>query len=139
MKNRRAIEKLSVLGVIVSAMAFWAHYSERASAYCAFGNAFNCDVVNRGIYAELFGVPVALIGIMGYAALFIVARYYARGAGATTILTVLALVGFNFSLYLTYLEAFVLATWCILCIASFAIILLITVLMVNAHLMNINT
>ena len=36
----------------------------------------NCDLANRGTYSNVFGIPVALIGIMGYVALLALAKLY---------------------------------------------------------------
>src|SRR3989344_3587366 len=122
----KSIATLSLLGITVSAFSLYAHYSQRASAFCNLGGSFNCDIVNRGIYSELFGIPVALIGILGYAALFAVARYHARLKHAAHMLAMLSCFGLLLALYLTYIEAFVLAAWCILCITSLFSIVAIT-------------
>ena len=41
------------------------------------------------------------------------------------LLLLASLAGLGFALYLTYVEAFVLAVWCVLCLGSFALIILI--------------
>ena len=62
----------------------------------------------------------AAIGLGGYAALLVLAFLRSRAAAALALLG--ALLGLGFSLYLTYIEAYVLATWCILCLGSLATI-----------------
>lgn len=132
MNTSRYIPGLALLGIAVSAFSLFSHYSERASAFCNFGGSFNCDIVNRGIYSTLWGMPVALIGILGYAALFLVAFFRARFSGAPRVLALLACLGLVFALYLTYLEAFVLASWCIFCVTSLFTIAAIAILALRA-------
>jgi uncharacterized membrane protein len=69
---------------------------------------------------------VAAIGLVGYAALLGLSRM--RRRGARTLMLLAALVGLAFCLYLTYIEAYVLGVWCLLCLGSQATIVAITVL-----------
>src|ERR1700681_2274058 len=91
---------LAVCGIAVSSLSLQHHYATSKTAYCEIGETFNCDIVNRSEYSSIFGIPVALIGMLGYA----------------------ALAGLAFALYLTYIEARVLGVWCILCLSSLALI-----------------
>jgi uncharacterized membrane protein len=77
------------------------------------------------------GVPVALIGILGYAALLAFATFYRDKAETPGILVVGSLVGLVFALYLTYVEKYVLFAWCILCLTSLAVIFCLTVLSIS--------
>ena len=124
----RAIALLSVGGAVVSSISLYHHYGASASSFCDFGANFNCDMVNRSIYSAVFGIPVALIGILGYGALLILATLYRAKAKVPLMLLVASLTGLGFALYLTYVEAFVLAVWCILCLSSLTLIAAITVL-----------
>ena len=74
------------------------------------------------------GVPVALIGIAGYLAVLTLATLYRNRDEAPAMLAIGSLAGLGFALYLTYIEGFVLATWCILCLSSLALIFSIAVL-----------
>jgi vitamin-K-epoxide reductase (warfarin-sensitive) len=115
----------------VSAVSLERHYAKSASAFCDFGERFNCDIVNRSEYSSLMGIPVAAIGIVGYGLLFALATVY-RGRSETPLrLLVAAFAGLAFALYLTYIEGHVLETWCILCLSSLALITMITVLAVG--------
>jgi vitamin-K-epoxide reductase (warfarin-sensitive) len=115
-------------GIAVSSLSLYHHFGSSKTSYCDLGENFNCDIVNRSTYSTVLGVPDALIGIVGYAGLLGLATWY-RTRPATPILLLLAsLAGLSFALYLTYVEAFVLSTWCILCLSSLAMILLITAL-----------
>ena len=119
---------LAALGIVVSSVSLYHHYGSFKTTYCDFGENFNCDIVNRSTYSTVLGVPDALIGILGYAALLALATVYRAKADAPAMLLIGSVAGLGFALYLTYIEAFVLATWCILCLSSLSIILLITVL-----------
>jgi uncharacterized membrane protein len=128
---RRVFQLIAVLalaGVVVSAVSLHHHYGTSQTTYCEFGASFNCDIVNRSIYSTVFGVPVALIGIIGYVLLFALATFYRAKAEAPFMLLIAATGGLGFALYLTYIEKFVLATWCVLCLSSLSLIFLITVL-----------
>jgi len=119
---------LSLAGMSISAVSLQRHYAKSSSDFCDLSQAFNCDVVNRSEYSELAGIPVAGIGIAGYAALFLLSTFWRSRPETPARLLAAATAGLVFALCLTYVEARVLKTWCILCIGSQALILLITVL-----------
>ena len=123
-----AIAILSVLGIAISSVSLYHHYDKSESSFCDFGGSFNCDIVNRSIYSTLFGVPVALIGILGYAGLLGLATIHRSNRETPKVLFAASLIGLGFALYLTYIEGFVLAAWCALCLASLSVISSITVL-----------
>ena len=121
------ISLLALAGLAVSSVSLYHHYDTSPSSYCTFGENFNCDIVNRSIYSVVLGVPVALIGIIGYLTLLSLATLYRTKAETPLMLLIASLCGLAFALYLTYIEAFVLAVWCILCLSSLGIVLAITV------------
>lgn len=121
-----AIALLALAGIAVSSVSLHHHYGTSQTSYCDFGESFNCDIVNRSIYSKVLGVPDALIGILGYAGLLALATLYRGKAETPLMLLIASVAGLSFALYLTYIEAFVLATWCILCLSSLAVIALIT-------------
>jgi uncharacterized membrane protein len=121
------IAVLAIAGIVVSSVSLYHHYQKSKTTYCDFGENFNCDIVNRSTYSTVIGIPDALIGILGYAALFSLATIYRTKSEAPLMLLIASVVGLGFALYLTYIEAFVLATWCILCLSSLTMIFLITV------------
>jgi uncharacterized membrane protein len=123
-----AIAILAVAGIVVSAVSLERHYAKSATAFCDLGERFNCDIVNRSEYSRVMGIPVAGIGIVGYGVLLGLATVW-RSRGETPLrLLVAALAGLGFALYLTYVEGYVLETWCILCLSSLGLIAGITVL-----------
>jgi len=118
---------LAVLGIAVSSLSLYHHFGTSKTAYCDIGENFNCDVVNRSTYSSILGIPVALIGILGYATLFGLAAFQRHKPDTPILLLIASVCGLGFALYLTYIEKFVLATWCILCLSSLTVIFLITV------------
>lgn len=123
-----SITLLSSGGVLVSSVSLYHHYGTSATSYCDIGENFNCDIVNRSTYSTIAGVPVAAIGIMGYLATLMLATVYRSRAGVPAVLTMASLAGLAFALYLTYIEGFVLAAWCVLCLSSLALIFGIAIL-----------
>jgi uncharacterized membrane protein len=119
------IALLSCAGIAVSSISLYHHYASSKTVFCDFGNSFNCDMVNRSIYSSIAGVPVALLGVFGYATLLLLSSAYKAKAETPAMLLITALTGLCFALYLTYIEAFVLAIWCMLCLASLGIVALI--------------
>jgi vitamin-K-epoxide reductase (warfarin-sensitive) len=113
---------LAVGGIVVSSVSLQHHYATSKTAYCDFGNTFNCDIVNRSDYSTLLGIPVALIGMLGYGALLGLATVYRERREAPSLIFGGAAAGLAFALYLTYIEARVLGVWCILCLSSLALI-----------------
>jgi vitamin-K-epoxide reductase (warfarin-sensitive) len=122
------IAVLALAGVIVSSVSLQRHYAKSATAFCDFNQKFSCDVVNRSEYSTVQGIPVAGIGIAGYAALFVLSALWKSRPETPNRLLGAALAGLAFALYLTYIEAYELMTWCILCLISLALISLISLL-----------
>jgi len=119
---------LAVCGIAVSSLSLQHHYATSKTAYCEIGETFNCDIVNRSEYSSIRGIPVALIGMLGYAALAGLATVYRERRETPAMLFSGAVVGLAFALYLTYIEGHVLGVWCILCLSSLALIATTTVL-----------
>lgn len=129
-----AVAVLALAGVVVSAISLQRHYAKSKTTLCDFGERFNCDVVNRSEYSRVMGIPVAGIGMAGYGAIFTLAAFYRSRRDTAFRLLLFALAGLVFALYLTYVEAYVLDTWCVLCIGSLALIASITALVALAQL-----
>jgi vitamin-K-epoxide reductase (warfarin-sensitive) len=122
------IATLALAGVLISAISLQRHYAKSATQFCEIGEKFNCDIVNRSEWSTVMGIPVAVIGVVGYAALLALATVYRSRNETPLRLLVAAGLGLAFALYLTYIEGFVLGTWCILCLSSLGLIAAITVL-----------
>ncbi len=122
------IAVLAIAGIAVSSVSLGHHYGTDKSSFCDLSETINCDIVNRSEYSTLLGIPVALIGVLGYLALLVLATFYRRHSSTPRLLFWGAIIGLGFALYLTYIEGFVLSTWCILCLSSLCTISAITVL-----------
>src|ERR1700675_3061900 len=72
----KVVAILAVAGIAVSAVSLQHHFATSKTQYCDFGNTFNCDIVNRSAYSTVLGIPVALIGMLGYAAVLGLATVY---------------------------------------------------------------
>ena len=119
---RYLIGFLALLGVVVASLALHVHYSTEMQP-CSINEKWDCGIVNHSPYAVIGPVPVAAIGIAGYAAMLVLAL-----ARRKRLVLLSALVGLGFSLYLTHIEKDVLLVWCVYCVTSLGIISLITLL-----------
>ncbi len=94
MRLRRTIAAIAVIGGAIAAYLTYVHYAH-TSPICTTGG---CEKVQRSSYAKLDGVPVALLGLIGYAALLATAAV--RGTWAALAGAVAGLSGAAFSGYL---------------------------------------
>jgi len=117
-----AIALIAIAGIVVSSVSLYHHFGSSKTSFCNFGEQFNCDIVNRSKYSTVLGVPVALIGILGYLLILALATVYREKAETPVMLLIASTGGLGFALYLTYIEGFVLHAWCILCLSSLALI-----------------
>ncbi len=120
---RIAMIVLTVLGIGIASYVTYVHYAGIKPA-CTAGES--CTKVQTSVYSELAGVPVALMGLIGYLA--ILATLLAPERENTRFATlVLTLGGFGFSAYLTYRELFSIHAICEWCVTS-AIVMTILML-----------
>jgi len=120
---RKILIFLSGCGAALSAYLVYQHYKPAGTSFCDINNYISCDIVNQSIYSEIAGVPVAILGLIAYIVLFLIA-VRTTSKRSTELLMLLSAGSFLFSLYLTYLEFFVLYAICLLCLISQLIILL---------------
>jgi len=104
---------LTVLGIGVAGYLVYVHY---AGIEPVCNIAHGCHKVQTSKYAELAGVPVALLGLIGYVTIFL--TLLVRSEAARMLAALVALVGFGFSAYLTYRELFTIDAICQWCVAS---------------------
>ena len=93
----------------------------------ACGPGGGCEYVQSSPWAMVFGIPVAVVGVVGYLALLVVSLgglqpRWAERREPTLALVVLSGLGVAFTGYLTYLEAAVIHAWCRWCLVSAGII-----------------
>jgi uncharacterized membrane protein len=142
---------LALAGIFVSVRALQVHLMDSSQAPpCAVTEKFDCGAVNHGKYAVFPPypldsdydenmqlkpshephIPVAIIGIVGYALILIFALF-----GRMRIVLEMARIGFFCAAFLSYLEAYVISKWCIYCLWSQCIIAAILVASVVAVLL----
>lgn len=122
--RRWVIRLLALAGSGISAYLTWAHLAEQ-SVTC--GQSQGCDIVQQSVYSEVGGIPIALLGLIAYLALFALTLLPGHGPGDWDIYTPLAvfgisLIGVLYSAYLTYLELFVIYAICRWCVSSAIVI-----------------
>ncbi len=125
---------IPVLAIAGLGVAGYLAYVETQAVAAVCGPVGDCNAVQSSPYARLFGLlPIGVLGVIGYVAILAawlwgrfrvdpLARY------APLVVFGLALVGTLFSLYLTYLEPFVIKAVCIWCLTSAIIITLLLLL-----------
>jgi uncharacterized membrane protein len=120
---------LGLVGLLVSLYLWLWKIGALGALACGDGG---CETVQLSPYAYVFDVPVALLGVVGYSAILVVALAglqprFAAARWPTDLLLALATAGAAFSAYLIYLEAAVIHAWCRWCLGSSGIIVAILV------------
>jgi uncharacterized membrane protein len=121
---RRAIAAAAILGVAIAAYLTYVHYAN-VSPICSSGG---CERVQTSSYAELAGVPVALLGLLAYRA--ILGTTAVRGVAASFAGVLLAVVGAAFSGYLLWAQLGPIGALCQWCIGNDVVISVVAVLCV---------
>jgi uncharacterized membrane protein len=122
---------LIILGLLVS--VYMTIFKITSNENMCIGSK-DCSIVNASRYSEINKIPVAVIGVGGYAALLTI-LWLERGQGfikenGTMIFFALSLIGFFFTLYLIFLEIVLIKAYCPFCITSQVAMTLIFILSV---------
>ncbi|OGY23504.1 MAG: hypothetical protein A2172_04830 [Candidatus Woykebacteria bacterium RBG_13_40_15] len=138
--SKKVILLLSAAGLAVSTYLAWTYLSGSSIACTTHG----CDAVRSSSYANLFGVPQPLFGIIFYLMLIFLSLALQILDKFFTILLkrliiVVSAFGFLYSVYLTLLEAFVIKAYCDWCLASAAISTLIFIIVLRDYFYAKNT
>jgi uncharacterized membrane protein len=120
-----AIGALALVGLGIAAYLTYIHYAGVQPLCLASGG---CEKVQSSHWSKLGGIPVATIGLVGYAA--ILALLFVPGEAGLAGCALVALVGFGFSAYLTWAELFRIHAICQWCVASAVLMTLLAVLSV---------
>jgi uncharacterized membrane protein len=105
---------LAVVGLGIASYLTYVHYAGIKPA-CTAGES--CTKVQTSVYSKLAGVPVALIGLLGYIAI-LSSLLLPEGENARLATMAFTLIGFGFSAYLTYRELFSIHAICEWCASS---------------------
>jgi uncharacterized membrane protein len=128
---RLAVIVACLFGIFVAGYMTWAEVTGNETV-CANTGAIDCAAVQQSAYAKTFGIPVAMMGLLGYIAILGVIvledQIDMLAAYGRTLVVGMALFGVIFQTYLTYVEASVLGKWCQWCMMSYAVIAVVLIL-----------
>jgi uncharacterized membrane protein len=113
MKLRVAAVAVAVIGLGIATYLTVVHYAG-GSPVCAI--AHGCETVQKSEYSKLAGIPVALLGMLGYVG--ILAALIRDDENARSAAAFLSILGFGFSAWLTYAEIALIDAICIWCVGS---------------------
>src|ERR1700758_2002628 len=113
---------LTLIGLGVATYLTYVHYAGIKPA-CTAGES--CTKVQTSVYSELAGVPVALMGLIGYA-LILITLLLPQNENTRFATVAITLGGFGFSAYLTYRELFSIHAICEWCVSSAIILTILT-------------
>jgi uncharacterized membrane protein len=126
---------LAIIGLVDSLYLYWVKIS---NAYALCGPIGDCESVNSSTYAEIAGVPIALLGAGAYLSILVILFFERRGGFWSEygpyITFGISLVGVLYSAYLTYVEVAILRAICPYCVLS-AIILVILLALTTVRLL----
>ena len=125
-KHYTLLTILNLLAIPITAFLIYLHFRPEASAFCNFGAGLDCDKVNKSIYSTFLGIPVAIMGCTAYIILLIfsIRGFFRDQKRLIPYATLFVAAGTAFALYLTYVEAFILHTFCLFCVLQQIIILI---------------
>ncbi|MGH7553837.1 MAG: vitamin K epoxide reductase family protein [Longimicrobiales bacterium] len=119
--NRMAMAVLALAGFMIA--GYMLLYEMGVIATIACGTAGSCEAVQASPWAVFLGIPVPLLGVVGYGLILAVALASVQPSLAhdrriAAALLALSAIAFLFSVYLSSVEAFLIGAWCRWCIGS---------------------
>jgi uncharacterized membrane protein len=114
---RGAAGAVALAGAIVAGYLTWVHY-DVAALVCVAGRG--CETVQQSAYAEIAGIPVALLGLVSY--VVVVGLVAWDTSTARLAAAMIAFVGLLFSLYLLAVQLVVIDAVCVWCLANDVVI-----------------
>ena len=111
--TRAAAIAVAVIGLGIATYLTIVHYTGGVSV-CAI--AHGCETVQKSDYSKLAGVPVALLGMLGYVG--ILAALIRDDERSRDVAAFISILGFGFSAWLTYTEVALINAICVWCVAS---------------------
>ncbi|PJF43717.1 MAG: hypothetical protein CUN55_07675 [Phototrophicales bacterium] len=118
---RRFAILAALIGVGISLYLTYVKLSD-TEVICAETSTIDCSSVQNSAYAEIAGIPITILGLLGYGfigvCLLLQNRIQLLQDFGHALLFSVTLFGFIYSLFLTYVEGFILEKWCLWCVAS---------------------
>lgn len=125
------INILAAIGIVLAFYLFYSFISPNPPEVCYINQSVNCDAVTKGSLSSIFGIPVSLIGLLGYVTiLFAGLKKHKRLALG------MSSFGMLFCLRLTYLEIFVEKVLCPVCVACQIVMLALFILALKLNIMS---
>ena len=122
---------LAIIGLLVS--IYMTIYKITSNDSMCIGSG-DCKTVNASRYAEVYGIPVAVLGVAGYAAILAVLLLERRPGffeqNGSMLFFGLSLTGFLFTLYLIFVEVALIKAYCPFCITSQTVMTIIFIISV---------
>lgn len=120
---------LAAIGIVLASFLFYNFLTKPVVEVCTVNEQINCDAVTKGTLSTLFGIPVSLIGLVGYVAILISAYFKNKKA-----VFAVSAFGMIFCLRLTFLELFSIKIVCPVCLACQIDMLVLFLLSLLANL-----
>ena len=130
--NNMLVPFLVILGLIVSVYLSFVEITH-VDAVC--GPVGECNIVQSSPYAQILGIPIAVLGIINYLAvggLWLWQRANVQSRRPTLLMLVLTIFGTLFSIYLTTLELFAIEAVCLWCLSSAVVTTFLMVVVAKA-------
>jgi uncharacterized membrane protein len=122
---------LTIIGLLVS--IYMTIYKITSNDNMCIGSG-DCKTVNASRYAEVYGIPVAVLGVAGYAAILTVLLLQRKPGffqqNGSLLFFGLSLTGFLFTLYLIFVEVALIRAYCPFCITSQTVMTIIFIISV---------
>src|SRR3989344_3997058 len=124
--DNKAFLITAFIGMLLSVYAIPLHFANDGSSLCDIGETLSCDKVNKSQWSTFVGVPVAFLGLIAYAVVFLLVLKqksirqkleFTRKDFAQYLL-VITVIMFAFQAYLTITEIFFIHAYCIVCLGS---------------------
>ena len=154
-KGLKLVIIFSILAVIIFSYLVNLHYKGDEESFCDISTGVSCDIVNKSVYSELFGVPIALFGALTFLLIGILSFIAIKSAPAKSpkkqlikkdtkevliLKLLLAILSFSvlFSLWLIYAELYLILSICVLCVVSDIIILITLFILIKLNENSVN-
>ena len=119
----KALIVLSVLGILLATYLFYNFLTKPLFESCYFNSRINCDAVTKGSLSTLFGIPVSLIGLLGYITILFSSVFKKK-----LLVLGMSTFGMVFCLFITYQEIFILKVICPVCLTCQLVMLVVFIL-----------